>query len=123
MPRSARQVSLVPYMWTPCQTRGSASCSRSPRPWSVSIRPIVREEFALSKANSFRVKIGATLGGAADETRERQPDDGLRVGRFGWPEGARLRYYDEAGNRISKEEWRELGRRKAEKRKRDKAAG
>jgi hypothetical protein len=47
----------------------------------------------------------------------------LRVGRFGWPEGARLRYYDEAGNRISKEEWRELGRRKAEKRKRDKAAG
>jgi hypothetical protein len=59
-----------------------------------------------------------------DEKRERQPEDEPRVGRFGWPEGARLRYYDEEGNRISKEEWRELGRRKAEKRrKRTKAAG
>ena len=48
---------------------------------------------------------------------------GRGLGRFGWPEGARLRYYDEEGNTISKEEWRELGRRKAEKRKRDKAAG
>ncbi len=35
--------------------------------------------------------------------------------------GAGLRYYDEDGNRISKEEWWELGRRKAEKRKRAKA--
>ena len=58
-----------------------------------------------------------------DEKRERKPDDEPRVGRFGWPEGARLRYYDENGNRISKEEWRELGRRKAEKRKRAKTAG
>jgi hypothetical protein len=58
-----------------------------------------------------------------DDKRERQPDDGSRVGRFGWPEGVRLRYYDEVGNRISKEEWRELGRHKAAKRKRDKAAG
>ena len=58
-----------------------------------------------------------------DEKRERQPDDESRVGRFGWPEDAKLRYYDEAGKRISKEEWRELGRRKAEKRKRAKAAG
>jgi hypothetical protein len=63
------------------------------------------------------------LGGAVDEKRERQPDDGSRAGRFGWPEGARLRYFDEDGKRISKEEWRELGRRKAEKRKQDKAAG
>jgi hypothetical protein len=63
------------------------------------------------------------LGGALDEKREGQPDDESRVGRFGWPEDARLRYYDEAGNRISKKEWRELGRRKAEKRKRAKAAG
>ena len=51
-----------------------------------------------------------------DEQHKRQPDDGLRAGRFGWPEGSRLRYYDEEGNTISKEEWRELGRRKAEKR-------
>jgi len=59
-----------------------------------------------------------------DEKRERQPDDGSQVGRFGWPEGARLRYYDEEGNRISKEEWRELGRRKAQKRRRrSEAAG
>jgi hypothetical protein len=57
-----------------------------------------------------------------DEKRERQPDDGSRVGCFGWPEGSRLRYYDEEGNRIAKEEWRDLGRRKAEMRKRDKAA-
>lgn len=63
------------------------------------------------------------MGGALDEERERRPNDESRVGRFGWPEGARLRYYDEDGNRISKEEWRELGRRKAEKRKRAKAAG
>ena len=63
------------------------------------------------------------MGGAVDEERERRPNDESRVGRFGWPEGARLRYYDEDGNRISKEEWRELGRRKAEKRKRAKAAG
>ena len=58
-----------------------------------------------------------------DEKRVRQPDDGTRVGRFGWPEGARLRYYDEVGNRITEEKWRDLGRRKAEKRKRDRAAG
>ena len=58
-----------------------------------------------------------------DEERERRPEDGSRVGRFGWPADARLRYYDEDGNRISKEEWRELGRHKAEKRKRAKAAG
>ena len=63
------------------------------------------------------------MGGALDEEREKRPDGESRVGRFGWPEGARLRYYDEDGNRISKEEWRELGRRKAEKRKRAKAAG
>jgi hypothetical protein len=64
------------------------------------------------------------MGGAVDEQRERQPDEeGSRVGRFGWPEGARLRYYDDEGNIISKEEWRKLGRRKAEKRKRDNAAG
>jgi hypothetical protein len=60
----------------------------------------------------------ATQGGALDKKRERQPDDESRVGRFGWPEGSKLRYYDEEGNRISKEEWRELGRRKAEKRRR-----
>ena len=58
-----------------------------------------------------------------DEKRERRPHDGSRVGRFGWPEDAGLRYYDKDGNRISKEEWRELGRRKAEKRKRAQAAG
>jgi hypothetical protein len=63
------------------------------------------------------------LGGALDEKRERQPDDESKVGRFGWPEDARLRYYDGDGNRISKEEWRELGRRRAEKRKRTRAAG
>ena len=63
------------------------------------------------------------MGGALDEERERRPDDESRVGRFGWPEGARLRYYDEDGNRISKEQWRGLGRGKAEKRKRGKAAG
>ena len=57
-----------------------------------------------------------------DEKRERQPDDESRVDRFGWPENAKLRYYDEHGNRISKEEWRELGRRKAEKRKRAQTA-
>jgi hypothetical protein len=64
----------------------------------------------------------ATLGGTLDEKRERRPDDDLRVGRFGWPEGSKLRYYDEDGNTISKEEWRDLGRRKAEKRRRAKAA-
>ena len=58
-----------------------------------------------------------------DRKRERQPDDASRAGRFGWPEDARLRYYDDDGNRISKEEWRELGRRKAERRKRTRAAG
>ena len=62
-----------------------------------------------------------TLGGELEEKRGRQPDDESRVDRFGWPEDARLRYYDEDGNSISKEEWRELGRRKAEKRKRTKA--
>lgn len=58
-----------------------------------------------------------------DEKRERQPDDEQRDCRFGWPEGAGLRYYDEDGNTISKEEWRELGRRKAERRRRAKAPG
>ena len=58
-----------------------------------------------------------------DEKREGQPDDESRVGRFGWPEDAKLRYYDEDGNRISEEEWRELGRRKAEERRRSGAAG
>ena len=53
-----------------------------------------------------------------DEKREGHREDESRVGRFGWPEGSRLRYYDENGNRISKEEWRELGRREAEKRRR-----
>ena len=62
------------------------------------------------------------MGDALDEERERRPDDESRFCRFGWPEGARLRYYDEDGNRISKEEWRELGRRRAEKRKRAKAS-
>ena len=63
------------------------------------------------------------LGGALDERRERQSDDESRADRFGWPEDARLRYYDEDGNRVSKEEWRELGRRKAERRRRAKSAG
>lgn len=58
-----------------------------------------------------------------DEKRGRQPDDESQVGRFGWPEGARLRYYDEDGNRISKKEWRILGRRKVEERNRTEAAG
>ena len=58
-----------------------------------------------------------------DEKLEGRPDDGSRAGRFGWPEGARLLYYDEEGNTIGKEEWRELGRHKAEKHKRDQAAG
>jgi hypothetical protein len=58
-----------------------------------------------------------------DEKREGQPRDESRAGRFGWPEGANLRYYDGYGNRISKEDWRELGRREAEKRKRAEAAG
>ena len=58
-----------------------------------------------------------------DEKRERRPDEDGRVGRFGWPEGARLRYFDEAGNTISKEEWRELGRRKAEKRRSARSTG
>ena len=58
-----------------------------------------------------------------DERREGRPDDEGRVGRFGWPGGVRLRYYDEDGNRINKEEWRELGRREAEKRRRAGAAG
>jgi hypothetical protein len=53
-----------------------------------------------------------------DEKRERRDDEEGRVGRFGWPEGAGLRYYDEADNTISKEEWRELGRRKAQRRRR-----
>jgi hypothetical protein len=57
-----------------------------------------------------------------DEKRERRADEGPRAGRFGWPEGAGLRYYDEDGNTISKEEWRQLGRRKAEKRKRARSA-
>jgi hypothetical protein len=65
----------------------------------------------------------AIPGGALDQKRESQHDDESRVGRFGWPENAKLRYYDEDGNRISKEEWRELGRRKAEKRKRTGSAG
>jgi hypothetical protein len=53
-----------------------------------------------------------------EDKRDGQPDNGRLSGRFGWPEGARLRYYDEEGNPISKEEWRELGRRKAQKRRR-----
>jgi len=58
-----------------------------------------------------------------DEKRERRAEEEGRVGRFGWAEGAcGLRYYDEDGNRIGKEEWRELGRRKAQKRKRAEAA-
>jgi hypothetical protein len=57
-----------------------------------------------------------------DEKLEGRPDDGSRAGRFGWPEGARLLFYGEEGKTISKEEWRDLGRRKAEKRKRDQAA-
>lgn len=65
----------------------------------------------------------ATPGGALEEKRERRPDDGPRAGRFDWPKGAGLRYYDENGDRISKEEWRELGRRKAERRKRAGGAG
>ena len=77
--------------------------------------------FTGSKASSSHGKMHTSLGGVLDENRRRQPDDESRVGRFGWPEGARLRYYDEDGNPISKEEWRELGRRKAEKRKRAKA--
>jgi hypothetical protein len=64
-----------------------------------------------------------TLGGALDERRGKQTGDESQVGRFGWPEGSGLRYYDEDGNRISREQWRELGRRKAERRKRAKAAG
>ena len=75
-----------------------------------------------SKAGSSHGKMRTILGGALNEKREMQPDDESRVGRFGWPEDAKLRYYDENGNRISKEEWRELGRRKAEKRKRAQAA-
>ena len=51
------------------------------------------------------------------------PDDESRVDRFGWPEGAELRYYDGCGNTISKEEWRELGRRRAEERRRAGTAG
>jgi hypothetical protein len=86
-------------------------------------RPTARMGFTASKASFFRAKIGAILGGAVDERRERQPDDGSRADRFGWPEGARIRYYDDEGNSISKEEWRELGRRKAERCKRDKAVG
>ncbi len=82
----------------------------------------MRVEFTGSKASSFHGRIRTTLGGALDEKRERQPDGESRGGRFGWAEGAKLRYYDEEGNRISKEEWRELGRRKAERRKRVKAA-
>ena len=58
-----------------------------------------------------------------DEKRERHPEDGSRADRFGWPEEAGLRYYDEDGNRISREEWRELGRRKAERRRRNRTAG
>ena len=77
--------------------------------------------FTGSRASSFHGKMRTTLGGELEEKRGRQPDDESRVDRFGWTEDARLRYYDEDGNRISKEEWRELGRRKAEKRKRAKA--
>jgi hypothetical protein len=83
----------------------------------------VRAGYIGSKASSSHGKMRAILGGVLGQKRERQPDDESRVGRFGWPEDARLRYYDEDGNRISKEEWRELGRRKAEKRKRTRAAG
>lgn len=35
---------------------------------------------------------------------------------FAWPEGAKLKYYDKDGNEVSKEEWRELGCRKAAER-------
>jgi hypothetical protein len=58
-----------------------------------------------------------------DEEREWRSGERPQVGHFGWPEGAKLRYYDEEGNTIGKEEWRDLGRRKAKKRKRDRAAG
>jgi hypothetical protein len=58
-----------------------------------------------------------------DEEREWRSGERSQIGRFGWPEGAKLRYYDEEGNTIGKEEWRDLGRRKAKKRKRDRAAG
>ena len=58
-----------------------------------------------------------------DGDREGRPDGERPVGRFGWPEGAGLRYYDDKGNRISKEEWRELGRRRAEERERARASG
>jgi hypothetical protein len=56
------------------------------------------------------------------EKREGRPDDDLRAGRFGWPGGSKLRYFDGDGNTISKEVWRELGRRKAENRRRTKVA-
>src|SRR5215210_5344933 len=102
-----------PVGWTPCSTRDNSSCYCPARPGLESTKRTVRVVFTGSRAGSLHGKMRTTLGGALDEKRERQPDDESRVGRFGWPEAARLRYFDEDGNRISKEEWRELGRRRA----------
>ena len=71
--------------------------------------------FTASRAVSFHGKTRVVLGGALDKRREMRPGDDLRVGRFGWRKGAGLRYYDENGDRISKEDWLELGRHRAEK--------
>jgi hypothetical protein len=79
--------------------------------------------FTGSRASWFHGKMRTILRGALGEKREMQPDDELRVGRFGWPEDARLCYYDEDGNRMSREEWRELGRRRAERRRRARSTG
>ncbi len=112
-----------PAARTPSSTRASRSCSCPAMPGSGSTTRTARVESTGSRACSCHNERRTILEGALDEKREGRPDDESRAGRFGWPEGAGLRYYDEDGNRISKEEWRELGRREAERSRRAKSSG
>ena len=97
-----------------CRTR----CSKRSRP--TKRRPSLTRCSGISPTRvprSVAVWPGSTAGAPASQTAS------ARSRCHGGRRPAAWRYYDENGNRISKEEWRELGRRKAEKRKRAKSAG
>lgn len=53
-----------------------------------------------------------------DEGLKNKVSGAPRDGYFGYPEGANLFFEDEDGNRLTREEFRERVRRKAEERRR-----